>query len=64
MGQIKSPVSLIVYKFHIKQSKDRSHRESGALFLTSLIEVKFENRKYGFEHSQAENRLDVACPAS
>lgn len=59
MGQIKSPVPIVVYKFHIKQPRDRSHQESTSVILTFLLEAELENRKPGFEPSQAENRLGL-----
>lgn len=64
VGQIKDPVSIIDYKFYMKQSKHRNYPESSPVFLTSLTEAKLKNKKYGFEHSQAENSLDVILPTS
>lgn len=61
-GQIKSPVSIIVYKFYIKQPKD--YPEIHPVFLISLIKAKLKNRKYGFEPSQCENSLDFIIPTS
>lgn len=45
MRQIKSPVPIIAYKFHIKQPKDRSHRENSPAILTFLVEAKLEKKK-------------------
>jgi len=63
-GQMKSPVSTIVFEFYIKEPRDRNYAESGPVFLTSLTEAKLKNRKHGFESSQDANSLDLILVTS